>query len=149
MSLFTALEIASSGMSVQRTRMNVSSMNMANKNTTRSADGGPYRRRDVIVAAAPIDSGDFSSRIRNNISRHDEGFMGVKVQEVRTSDDAFQLHYDPGHPDANADGYVEYPNVDGIAEMMNIMGAARAYEAEATVMRTIKHMAEKAIKVGR
>ncbi|TPV95475.1 MAG: flagellar basal body rod protein FlgC [Myxococcales bacterium FL481] len=147
MSFFDAFEIASSGMSAQRTRMNVSAMNMANKNTTRTPEGGPYRRRDVILAAVRVDQRPFATRLANNLD--EEAAVGVRVQNVAVSDDPPSLHYDPGHPDANAEGYVEMPNVNGLKEMVNLMSAARAYEAGAKVLKTARTMAQQALRIGK
>lgn len=148
MSLFKTLEIASSGMSAQRTRMNVASMNMANKNTTRTEEGGPYKRRDVVLEATPVQDSSFAARMKAMSGPSSQEFLGVSVQEIAITDDPPVLHYDPAHPDANEEGYVSAPNINGIKEMMNMMGAARAYEAGLTSIRTVKQMAEKAIKIG-
>ena len=149
-SFFTALEIASSGMSAQRTRMNVAAMNMANAQTTRTDEGGPYRRRDVVLQAAPVDDG-FRGALGDALAAPDleATRWGVEVAEVAPSDDDPILVYDPGHPDADPRGYVAYPNVRTIEEMVNMMGAARAYEAGTTVIRTIKGMAEQTMRIGR
>ena len=146
--IFTTLEIASSGMKAQRTRMNVAAMNMANKNTTRTAEGGPYRRRDVILEAVEVDDNGFASKLRAAMNGGDNN-LGVRVDEVRPSDDPAQLRYDPGHPDANDEGYVETPNISGVEEMVNMMSAARAYEAGAKMMSSVKSMAEQALRIGR
>jgi len=146
--IFTTLEIASSGMKAQRTRMNVAAMNMANKNTTRSADGGVYRRRDVILETVEVDNNGFASRLRSAMKGAPTN-LGVKVQSVQESNDPARLHYDPGHPDANPEGYVEMPAISGIEEMVNMMSAARAYEAGAKMMTTVKTMAEQALRIGR
>ncbi len=148
--IFSSLEIASSGMSAQRTRMNVAAMNMANKATTRTDEGGPYRRRDVVLSAADVRGGQsFAETLRANLSTDDDAAYGVTVAEIVPSDDQFQLQYDPGHPDADADGYVAYPAVSGVKEMVNMMSAARAYEAGAKMLTTVKTMAEKALTIGK
>ncbi len=149
MSLFTALEIASSGMSAQRTRMNVASMNLANKSTTRTAEGGPYKRRDVVLEAVPIDERGFSRNLDAAIQRGDGKAFGVQVQQISQDQGEGQLTYDPGHPDADADGYVRYPDVSAVKEMVNMMGSARAYEAGISVMKTVKQMAERAMRIGK
>lgn len=147
--IFDALEISSSGMSAQRTRMNVASMNMANKATTRTPDGGPYRRRDVVLSAASVDGdASFAGRLRAAFDGEGTSY-GVEVAEIAESDDPFELQYDPGHPDADADGYVAYPAVNGVKEMVNMMSAARAYEAGAKMLTTVKTMAEKAMSIGK
>ena len=149
MSFFKTLEIAASGMSAQRTRMNIASMNMANKNTTRTEDAGPYQRRDVVLAARPIEGNSFSSRMRGIASADRDQYLGVSVEEVIKTDDPPLLFHDPGHPDADANGYVAMPNVNGITEMMNMMGAARAYEAGLNAIRNVKKMAEQATRIGK
>jgi len=148
--IFSSLEIASSGMSAQRTRMNVAAMNMANKATTRTAEGGPYRRRDVVLSAVDVQTpGGFAERLRRSVSEADEAAQGVAVSEVAVSQDDPELVFDPGHPDADPDGYVAYPAVNGVKEMVNMMSAARAYEAGAKMLSTVKTMAEKALTIGR
>jgi flagellar basal-body rod protein FlgC len=149
MSIFDALEIASSGMSTQRTRMNVASMNMANEDTTRTAEGGPYRRRDVVVASADVSSRTFAQRLAQAVNGSEPDYLGVTVSEVRETDEPFKQIYDPGHPDADANGYVALPAIESVSEMMNLMGAARAYEAQTNVIRTVKQMAEQAIRLGK
>ncbi|MBX7081629.1 MAG: flagellar basal body rod protein FlgC [Nannocystaceae bacterium] len=144
MTLLKTMDLTAAGMSAQRTRMNVAAMNLANKSTTRGPDGQPYRRREVVLEATPQDFGTaFASAMGP------EAAMGVRVQDVVESNDAPMLVYDPGHPDADAAGYVAMPNVNPIAEMVNLMGAARAYEAGTSVLQTVRQMAEQALRIGR
>ncbi len=149
MTIFNTLEIASSGMTAQRKRMNVAAMNMANQRTTRTAQGGPYRRRDVALEAVDVRPGGFEAALNAKLRRTEEVNLGVRVQEIFVSNDEPMLVYEPGHPDANEDGYVAYPNVSGIKEMVNMMGAARAYEAGISVIQNVKKMAEQAMRIGR
>ncbi len=146
--LFTTLDIAGSGMRAQRVRMNVASMNLANARTTRTDEGGPYRRRDVVLAARPMEA-SFEARLRGRLDAVDPPALGVAVEDVVASDDDPILVYEPGHPDADPRGYVAYPNVRPVEEMVNLMGAARAYEAGTTIMRTVRRMAEQAFSIGR
>jgi flagellar basal-body rod protein FlgC len=146
MTLLRTLDLAAAGMSAQRTRMNVAAMNLANKTTTRTEGGGPYRRRDVVLEAVP-EEGDFGERLATAMG--DEPVVGVRVREIAESQDEPMMIYDPGHPDADPNGYVAMPNVSGIGEMVNMLGAARAYEAGTTVMQTIRSMAEQALRIGR
>ncbi|RMG99986.1 MAG: flagellar basal body rod protein FlgC [Deltaproteobacteria bacterium] len=146
--LFTTLDIAGSGMTAERLRMNVAAMNLANARSTRTAEGGPYRRRDVVLAARPVED-TFQRRLGAQLVEPGEPYLGVEAAEVVTSDDEPILVYEPGHPDADARGYVAYPNVRPVEEMVNLMGAARAYEAGTTVMRTVRKMAEQAFSIGR
>src|SRR5262245_51542236 len=135
MDFLTAIDISASGLAVQRERMNVASSNVANAQSTRSEDGGPYRRRDVIVGSLPALEGD---------SVH-----GAEVREIVADSEAPRLEYDPGHPDANADGYVAYPNVSVIEEMVDMITASRAYEAGVTSLDAAVSMAERAMSIGR
>jgi flagellar basal-body rod protein FlgC len=150
MSLLRTLDIASTGMAAQRTRMNVAAMNIANQNTTRTAEGGPYKRRDVVLQATPVPTPRFADALAQALpGTQDDEAWGVRAQEiVETGDDPI-LVYDPGHPDADARGHVATPNVSGIKEMVNMLGAARAYEAGTTVMKTVSEMAEQALRIGR
>jgi flagellar basal-body rod protein FlgC len=146
MTLLRTLDLAAAGMTAQRTRMNVAAMNIANKSTTRTEEGGPYRRRDVVLEAVPQERG-FGEALGEAIG--EEAPVGVRVAEIAQSQDEPMMVYDPGHPDADANGYVAMPNVSGIGEMVNLLGAARAYEAGTTVMQTIRAMAEQALRIGR
>ena len=144
------LDIAASGMRVQRSRMNIAATNLANKDTTRTEDGGPYRRRDVVLESKQVGGNSTFQDFLNDATMQREATnLGVSVKEIAESNDAPKLVYDPGHPDANAEGYVETPQVSGIREMVNLMGAARAYEANTTVISTVKQMAEQALRIGR
>jgi flagellar basal-body rod protein FlgC len=138
---FAAMEVSASGLSAQRTRMNVAASNLANAQTTRGADGGPYKRRDVVLAAAAAPSAQntpFANAVRT-----------VEVQQIQQDTAAPRLEYDPGHPDANAQGYVAYPNINPVEEMVDMITASRAYEAGVTTMSTAVSMAERALGIGR
>ncbi|MGB0679244.1 MAG: flagellar basal body rod protein FlgC [Polyangiales bacterium] len=144
MNLFSAMEIAASGLYAQRVRMNALASNLANAKTTQTAEGGPYKRLDpvfrAVVAAKrlPNIEGDaFSQEARL-----------VEVVEVRQDAGPPQLVYDPEHPDANEDGYVELPNVNVVEEMVNMITASRAYEAGVSTTQTLKAMARSAISIG-
>ncbi len=136
MDFFSAMEVSASGLSAQRTRMTVASSNLANASTTRTAAGGPYQRRDVVLASVPM----------NNATA---GVSGVAVQQIVADPTPPRLEYDPGHPDANADGYVAYPNVNPVEEMVDMITASRAYEAGVTTLSTAVSMAERALGIGR
>ena len=140
MIFLAGFEISASGLSAQRTRMTIVSSNLANAETTRTAEGGAYRRRDPIFRAANIDG--FEGKLRDAV-------QGVQVSEVRTNEnDPLPRVYDPGHPDAGEDGYVEMPNVNIVEEMVNMMTASRSYEANATAFQTLKTMARQALSLG-
>jgi flagellar basal-body rod protein FlgC len=138
--LFTAMEVAASGLTAQRGRMNVIASNLANARTTRGPDGRPYKRLDPVFAAKPLEG-----------AAHDPTLRRVSLVEMtgtRPDPRPGQLVYEPGHPDANPQGYVEYPNVNVVTEMVNLMTATRAYEAGVTSIESLKSMARAAIKIG-
>ncbi len=136
MDFFTAMEVSASGLSVERTRMNVAASNLANASTTRAAGGGPYQRRDVVVQSQPIAGAA-------------PGVAGVAVTAIRADASPPRLEHDPGHPDADARGYVAYPNVNPVEEMVDMITASRAYEAGVTALTTSVSMAERALGIGR
>jgi len=138
---FTAMEVSASGLSAQRTRMNVASSNLANAQTTQAAGGGPYKRRDVVMSSVDMPNmqgADFSAAVK-----------GVAVTQISQDNQPPRLEYDPGHPNANAQGYVAYPNVNPVEEMVDMITASRAYEAGITAMSTAVNMAERALGIGR
>ncbi len=146
MSLFQSFNINASGMTAQRFRMDVISENVANVNTTRTEDGTPYRRK--IVTFQEKDVTPFSKVLNN--TRESYLGNGVKVSSVRedtTSD--YIKKYDPSHPDADADGYVSYPNVNIVTEMTNMIDASRSYEANVTAFQTSKAIALKGLELGK
>ncbi|MFO0565959.1 MAG: flagellar basal body rod protein FlgC [Polyangiaceae bacterium] len=138
--VFSAMDVAASGLSAERTRMNTIAANMANARTTRTAAGGPYRRIDPVFEAVLLDRGGL---------RGSAGVSEVRVARIVEDSRPGQMVYEPGHPDANAQGYVEYPNVNAVEEMVNMITASRAYEAGVTSIDTIKQMARSAIDIGR
>ncbi|MCB9536356.1 MAG: flagellar basal body rod protein FlgC [Myxococcales bacterium] len=144
MDFFTAMRIASSGLSVQRTRINVTSSNLANVETTRTEEGGPYRRRSAVVAAVPL-SETFEEVLGDTL--HDKT-AGAEVVTIASDEAEGRLVYDPEHPDANAEGYVEMPNVNVINEMVDMLTASRSYEANVTAIQAIKGMAQSALEIG-
>jgi flagellar basal-body rod protein FlgC len=138
--VFSAMDIAASGLSAERGRMNVIASNLANARTTRGPDGQPYRRLDPVFVARPVDPGSFDPVLRS--------MKEVDLAGVRPDATPGEMVYDPGHPDANAQGYVQYPNVNVVTEMVNLMTASRAYEAGVTSIESIKAMARSALKIG-
>ena len=142
MSMFTGFKILSSGMSAQRTRLNVTSSNLANANTTRTEDGGPYRRRDPIFKAMDMADVNASEPISGALQT-------VAVTEIAPDDTPLPIVYNPGHPDADAEGYVTMPNVNVVEEMVNMTSSARSFEANATAFQTLKQMMARAIDMGK
>lgn len=140
MGLFDAIDIAGSGLSAERLRMDVTAENLANAQTTRGADGRAYRRKEVVLTEAQGGpSATFASTLDSAIARG-SGPKGVQVAGIVQDASPNRRVYDPGHPDASADGYVELPNVNTVTEMVELISASRAYEANATAMQTAKTM---------
>jgi flagellar basal-body rod protein FlgC len=143
MDVFTSLHISSSALSAQRTRLNVISSNLANVGTTRTPEGGPYRKRQVVFQS----SNEGFAQHLDNASK--AGVQGVKVSEIRVSQAPLRTVYEPGHPDADENGMVQLPNIDTMAEMVDMMNATRNYEANASAIQATKRMALKALEIGR
>lgn len=142
----TGFRISSSGMTAQRTRMNTISSNIANINTTRTPEGGAYRRKDVVFEAMP-EVKNFGEILGVNSPRAD--MQRVQVTDVISDRKAPLLKYEPEHPDANADGYVAYPNINLMEEMTNMIQATRAYEANVSTLQAAKDMALSSLEIGR
>ena len=145
MSLFGAIDISGSGLAAERLRMDVTAENLANAQSTRGADGQPYRRKEVVLGE--IAQGGFGSQLATAMGRGGDRAGGVEVQAITQDQAPGKLVYDPGHPDANADGYVQMPNVDTVAEMVDLIGASRAYEANVTAMQAAKQMFTKTLDI--
>lgn len=133
-------------MAAQRARMNTISSNLANINTTRTAEGGPYRRKDVVFQAIP-DTKSFGEVLDVNDPKAD--FNRVQVTDVVYDKKAPLLKYEPHHPDANEEGYVAYPNINMMEEMTNMVQAQRSYEANVQAVQATKDMALSALEIGR
>lgn len=146
MGMFTAFDINASGMTAQRFRMDIISENVANAQTTRTEDGTPYRRK-VVTFEQKGGQTPFSRVLNKHFDKYSG--EGVKVSGVYEDEvTEMKLVYDPSHPDANADGYVEMPNVNPITEMTNLIDASRAWEANSTAFNASKTMAMKALQLG-
>lgn len=145
MDFMQAMEIASSSLTANRVRLNLAASNLANAKTTRAADGGPYRRKDPIFRATPLER-PFGTMLQDRISSQ---LRGVQVSGVASDPRPPRTVYDPGHPDADKDGIVKLPNINMIEEMVNMITASRAYEASLSTMQVIKSMANKALTIGR
>jgi len=145
MSLFDSMQISSSGLAAQRMRMKLISSNIANVNTTRTPGGGPYRRREVIFGALPQQK-SFMEELRGQ--ENSQGAREVKVLGVVEDSRPPQMKYDPGHPDANEEGYVAMPNVDIVEEMTNMMVSKRSYEANLASINATKNLITKSLEIG-
>ena len=145
MGMFTAFNINASGMTAQRYRMDIISENVANANTTRTQDGTPYRRK--VVTFAEKDTQTPFSRV---LSKERDNYTGKGVKVLSVKEDTWTPEnkvYDPSHPDADENGYVELPNVNVVEEMVNMVNASRAYEANITIAQTTKTMIQSALNI--
>jgi flagellar basal-body rod protein FlgC len=145
MDFFSSMRVSASGLDAQMKRMNTISSNIANAETTRTAEGGPYKKQDAIFAAQ-TDRESFGEILQNEL---DENVQGVQVTEINRDARPPRMVYNPSHPDANAEGYVALPNVNTVEEMANMISAQRSYEANVTAMNAAKSMAQKALEIGR
>jgi flagellar basal-body rod protein FlgC len=141
MSLFSVLSVSASGMAAQRTRAELLVENMANSETTRTAEGGPYRRKDAVFTSDPVTSA-FGSELDAQLNAP---MMGVKVAGIAVDTREPELRYMPGHPDANADGYVAMPRTSAVEDMVDLMSATRSYQANVSAMSAIKSMIQSSI----
>jgi flagellar basal-body rod protein FlgC len=140
-SLITALDVNASGLAAQRKRVEVSSSNLANSQTTRTDEGGPYRRKDVVFQTT-----SFENSLELAMG---DGVQGVEVSDVVEDPAPFDRRYEPGHPDADAEGYVAYPNVSVMKEMANLVEASRSYEANIAAIGIVKAMISRTLEIGR
>jgi flagellar basal-body rod protein FlgC len=135
MSISQIMDIASTGMAAQRLRVQLIAANIANSETTRTKEGGPYRRKDAVFQSQDL---GFTGALAN---------AGVRVASIRRSQEPFQTRYEPNHPDANAEGVVSYPNVNPVEEMVNLTEASQSYQANIAVVRAAKAMATSALDI--
>ncbi|MCZ6513197.1 MAG: flagellar basal body rod protein FlgC [Nitrospinae bacterium] len=144
MDFLTSMQIGASGLTAQRQRMDAIASNLANIETTRTPEGGPYKRKDVIFTALPLDpfSGTLSAVLADQVRK-------VMVTEVVEDQSPPLMVYNPNHPDANRDGYVAMPNINLMEEMVNLINATRSFEANVQSINAAKSMALRAIDLGR
>lgn len=145
--LFSSIEIAATGLTAQRLRLDVIANNIANVNTTRTPQGGPYRRQQLVFM--PRGGYRFIIPLLPQEIPPEMIGKGVRVVALREDPSPLRMEYDPDHPDANAEGYVAYPNVNIVTEMVDMISATRAYEANVAVIQSAKSMATKALEIGR
>ncbi|WP_195986941.1 flagellar basal body rod protein FlgC [Clostridium sp. D53t1_180928_C8] len=134
MSLFSGMRISASGLSAERLRLDVISSNIANSRSTRTEKGGAYIRKTAV----------FSENYDNKL-----GMLGVKATAIKEDTSEMKLEYNPTHPDANEEGYVEYPNVDLLVEMADLISASRSYESNVDTLNAQKNMISKALEIGK
>ncbi len=142
MSLFSSLQVSSSGMSAQRTRAELLVQNLANSETTRTPEGGPYRRQDVVFSTDQQAS-PFSAMFQNEVG------TGVSVSDVVTDTRDPERRYMPGHPDADADGYVAFPRINPAEDMVDLLSSTRSYEANVAAISSVKDMISRSIDIMR
>ncbi len=142
MSLFSALQVSASGMSAQRTRAEMLVENMANAETTRTPEGGPYRRKDVVFST-DVQASPFSAVFQRELGQ------GVRVADIITDDRPPEMRYIPGHPDADANGYVAFPHMNPAEEMVDLLNASRSYQSNVAAMSAVKDMLNKSIDLMR
>ena len=155
MAFFNAMNISATGLTAQRLRMDVISENIANVNTTRTIQGGPYRRKTVLFSE--IQETPFGMLMRDTVEGRERGStrrraplgMGVRVHNVVQDFSDGPMIYDPSHPDANAQGYVAMPNVNIVEEMVNMISASRSYEANITAINTSRSLMQRTLEIGR
>jgi len=144
---FLPLRICATGLRIQRLRMDLIASNIANVNTTQTPQGGPYRRKDLLVTAVPaVSNFDFSDILEANLNNSLYKVIPISVIEDQRP---FKVVYQPSHPDADKNGYVKLPNISPLEEMVNMISALRAYEANVTVINNTKSMILKALEIGR
>lgn len=145
MSLFSSIDVSASGMSAQRERAEVLVENIANAETTRTAGGGPYRRRDVVFESSPVSS-QFSSEFDSLLGQQSNG---VKVSQIAVDNTEPNRRYMPGHPDADKDGYVAFPHMNPAEDMVDLLGASRSYQANVSAISSVKDMIQRSIDLFR
>lgn len=145
MSLFSSIDVSASGMSAQRQRAEVLVENIANAETTRTAQGGPYRRRDVVFESTPVSS-QFASEFDSQLGQQ---AAGVKVSQIVVDSSEPNRRYMPGHPDADKDGYVSFPHMNPAQDMVDLLGASRSYQANISAISAVKDMIQRSIDLFR
>lgn len=149
MGFMDTLAISASGMTAERLQMDVVANNLANVNTTRTPGGGPFRRQEVAMAPASASFSETLAGLSGDEDTAETVQGGVQVSGIVPDMRPFKRVYQPGHPDADAQGYVSLPNIDTVTEMVDMMSATRAYEADVAAVGAVKSMATKALEIGR
>lgn len=143
MSVFNSMQINASGLTLERLKMDTISTNIANVNTTRTEEGGPYRRKEVLFEESLVKE---TSKLTGKLGRKS---VGVKVSGIGEDDENFKLTYDPSHPDADENGYVLMPNVNMVDEMISLLNTQRTYEANVTALSSSKSILKKALEISK
>lgn len=161
--MFVSLKISGSGLSAFRRKMNVAAENMANAETTRTESGGPYERKAVRISSrsTPVNFSQELNQATTRLARTDAGHLPTRrvkrfgsseaftaqTEEVTVKGQKFRMEYDPSHPDADAEGFVKMPDIDPLKEMVEMMTASRAYEANVTAVKSVQNMVQKALDI--
>lgn len=145
MDFFNSMNVSSSALSAERTRMNLISGNLANASATRTPEGGPYKRKDAVFSATPVESG-FSRALDGATGRE---VRQVEVVQILEDQNPPRMQYDPSHPDADPQGYVAMPNVNVVEEMADMINATRTYEANVAAVQAAKSMALKTLEISK
>lgn len=144
--LYSAMDVSASALTSQRKRLEMLVRNIANAQTTRTAEGGPYRRKDVVFVTRPMRSfGEFLLEVGEDM----DVLEGVEIDRVVTDTSPPLMRYEPGHPDANEEGYVAYPNINPLEEMANLLSATRSFEANVKAFEAIKELVRRSIELGK
>jgi len=147
--IFRSMRISATALTSERLRMDVISNNIANSQTTRTAEGGAFKRKRVVFQAREDGRSSLQQLSGKGNMAEIHGLQGVRVRRIVDSDEDMVRAYDPSHPDADGDGFVEYPNVDISTEMVDLMAASKAYQSNVTVIQTAKTMIQAALQIGK
>lgn len=147
MSFFSTMNISASALTAQRVRQDVIAENIANADTTRTAEGGPYKRKVTLFQEREQPYANFASTFNDAVVKNSTGSSGVRVSKITEDESEGTKVYEPGHPDADAEGYVEKPNVNIVTEMVNMIASTRSYEANITSMNATKSMIAKTLEI--
>lgn len=144
MNLFAMFDVSGSALTAERERAEVVASNMANAETTHTAKGGPYQRQEVVFGSAPVGGSSFAERLA---SASDSNVQGVQVVNVVTDPTPPIRRFDPSHPDADAQGYVSYPSINPVQEMVDLMGASRSYQLNVSALQSTKQMIQQSLEI--
>ena len=144
MNLFAMLDLSGSALTAERERAEVVASNMANAETTRTPQGGPYKRQEVVFSSAPVGGENFADQLS---AAWDANVQGVKITQVVSDPTPAVRRYDPSHPDADSQGYVAFPAINPIEEMVDLMGAARAYQLNVSAIQSTKQMIKESLAI--
>jgi flagellar basal-body rod protein FlgC len=146
MNLFAMFDVSGSALTAERERAEVVASNMANAETTHTAKGGPYQRQEVVFGSTPVGGSSFADRLASATDT-DENVQGVQVVKVATDPTPPIRRFDPSHPDADAQGYVSYPSINPVQEMVDLMGASRSYQLNVSALQSTKQMIQQSLEI--